>query len=293
MAWRPVRDVDRVFDEMEETFQDVFGRPFYPVAWARTPEVRAWSPPMEIYENEQNYIVRMELPGVSRNDIEISVTEDTITIKGERKAPEGMEEESYLLCERCYGTFERTITFPTAIDTENISASYDEGILNLTVAKVAEAVGRKIEIKGGSQSQLGRGQMIERVSGAGQASSPSRQPESRGSRPRELQQQANLRESPASAELEREAFEYEQTGNPAQPGTDVHGELPGETGEVAEQNRSGHVRVVTPGEPVRRTIPRQRLEGQDLQSAAPDIIPGQTGELGDEGTENTPTPPGR
>jgi HSP20 family protein len=132
-TYRPERDIDRIFDEIEETFENVFGRPFYPVAYSREPEVRAWSPPMEIYDTDGTFTMRMELPGVKMEDIDITAAGDSVTIKGERKEPEGAHEESYLLCERCYGTFERTITFPSEIDLDNIRANYNNGILELTV----------------------------------------------------------------------------------------------------------------------------------------------------------------
>ncbi len=252
-TWRPVRDIDRVFDEMEETFEDVFGRPFYPVAWARTPEIRAWSPPMEIYEDNDSYTVRLELPGVNKDDINVSATEDTVTISGERKAPEQTQEQSYSLCERCYGSFERTITFPAAVNSDNIEANFDNGILELKIPKSEQAVGKKVEIMaGGGQQQLGQGQQARMPGHTAAQMQGQQQPRvQRGTpeyREQELQEQQNLKESQASAATEREAVRWEQTGNPAMRGSDVHGELPGQTGTVAEENRSGNVRVVTPGQ---------------------------------------------
>jgi len=73
---------------MERVFEDVFGRPFYPVAWRRIPAVRAWSPPIEMYEKEDEYVLKTELPGMKREDINISILGDTLAIKGERKAEE-------------------------------------------------------------------------------------------------------------------------------------------------------------------------------------------------------------
>ena len=282
MAWRPVRDIDRMFDEIEETFEDVFGRPFYPVAWARTPEIRAWSPPMEIYETDDSYTVRMELPDIVQEDINISATEDSVTISGEREAPEGMAEENYILCERCYGTFERTITFPTVINMDNIKANYENGVLELNVAKVAEAIGKKIEIATGAPQQLRQGRLRSTKQTGTQARAQTRRG-SRSSHQRELEEQENLKESGASAEVEKAAFEYEQTGNPAQTGSDVRGELPGQTGAVGEVNRSGRVHVVTPGEKTQRQMPGQRLEPRDTQKAMPDEVPGQAGDTDNEG----------
>ena len=158
IPWRPMRDIERVFDEMEHTFEDVFGRPFYPVAWGRLPEIRAWSPPLEVYERDDEYVVRAELPGMKKEDIDVSMTESTLTIKGERKASEEAEKASYQLCERCYGSFERSITFPTDVDASKVMASYDNGILELRIPKVPEAKPKKVEISVGQAQSLGMGQ---------------------------------------------------------------------------------------------------------------------------------------
>ena len=288
MGWRPMKDIDRAFDEIEETFEDVFGRPFYPVSWGRTPEVRAWSPPMEIYETENMYAVRMELPGVGKEDIDIAATEDSVTISGRRLAPEGMKEGDYVLCERCYGTFERTITFPTDINTDDIEADFENGILEIDVPKVAGAVGKKIEIGTGSPRQIGQGRARATAQTGIQTGAQIRRG-ARVSRQGELEKQAALKESRASAEAERAAFKYEQTKNPVQEGTDVHGELPGQTGDVGEMNRSGRVRVVQPGERVPERSPAQRSRLSEIPEA-PGELPGQTGDIGDEGPESAHMP---
>lgn len=145
--WRPIRELDRVFDEMERTFEEIFGRPFYPVTWRRSPVVRAWSPPLEVYEKEDEYVVRAELPGMKKEDIDISLIGDTLTIKGERKAEEEVKSEDYYLCERCYGSFERSVTLPAEVDTAKVEAKYEKGILEVRLPKVPEAKPKKLEIK--------------------------------------------------------------------------------------------------------------------------------------------------
>jgi HSP20 family protein len=131
---------------MEKDFEEVFGRPFFPVAWRRVPAVRAWSPPLEVMEKENEYFVKAELPGMKKEEIDVSMVEDTLTIKGERKAEEEVKEENYQLCERCYGSFERSITLPKAIDAKRIAATYENGILEITLPKAPEAKPKKVEI---------------------------------------------------------------------------------------------------------------------------------------------------
>jgi len=145
--WRPIRELDRVFDEMERTFEEIFGRPFYPVTWRRSPQVRAWSPPLEVYEKEDEYVVKAELPGMKKDEIEISLVGDALTIKGERKAEEEIKHEDYYLCERCYGSFERSVTLPAEVDAAKVEAKYENGILEVRLPKVPEAKPKKLEIK--------------------------------------------------------------------------------------------------------------------------------------------------
>jgi HSP20 family protein len=147
IPWRPVRELDRVFDEMERTFEEIFGRPFYPVTWRRSPTVRPWSPPLEIYEKGDEYVVKAELPGMKKDEIDISILENTLSIKGELKAEEEVTNEDYHLCERCYGSFERAVTLPTEVDAARVEANYTDGILEIKLPKVPQAKPKKLDIK--------------------------------------------------------------------------------------------------------------------------------------------------
>jgi HSP20 family protein len=146
ISWRPFRELERDLEEMGRRFEEIFGIPFFPVAWKRAPIRRAWSPPMEVFEKEDKYVVRAELPGMKREEIEVSIVEDTLTIKGEKKAESEVKEEGYYLCERCYGSFERSISLPTAVETGKAEASYENGVLEISLPKVPEVKPRKIEV---------------------------------------------------------------------------------------------------------------------------------------------------
>ncbi len=146
IPWRPIREIDEIFDEMEHHFEDVFGRPFFPVTWKRAPAVRAWSPPLEVFEREDEYIVKAELPGMKKEEIDISVIGDTLTIKGERKTEKEAKEEDYYLCERCYGSFERSLSLPTAVETGKVEAKYENGVLEIKLPKIPEAKPKRVEI---------------------------------------------------------------------------------------------------------------------------------------------------
>lgn len=107
----------------------------------------AWAPSIDMYEKEDSFIVRVELPGVNKDDVDISMTGDILTIKGERKPPAEVNEEDYQCCEVCYGSFSRSITLSSAVDIDKIEASYGDGILELHLPKVKEAIPAKIQIK--------------------------------------------------------------------------------------------------------------------------------------------------
>ena len=135
-------------EEMERLLESSFaGRPLQ-LMWRRVPgDGMAWAPSIDMYEKEDSFIVRAELPGVNKDDVDISMIGDTLTIKGERKPPAEVKEEDYQCCEVCYGNFSRSITLSSAVETDKIEASYENGILELNLPKVKEAIPAKIQIK--------------------------------------------------------------------------------------------------------------------------------------------------
>ena len=123
------------------------GWPFR-LMWRRLPaEEMGWVPSVEMYEKGESFIVRAELPGVNKDEIDISVTGDTLTIKGERKPSAEVKEEEYQCYEVCYGSFSRSISMPTAVDADKIEATYQDGILEIRVPKAKEAMPTKIQVK--------------------------------------------------------------------------------------------------------------------------------------------------
>ena len=150
--WRPWRVVGpgRAFtelEEMERRFQDIFGRPFVPAVWRRLPmEERGWAPAIEVFEKEDKYVVRAELPGLKEEDIDVSVEGDTLTIKGEKKSESEVKEENYHCCERSYGSFFRSIALPSTIDAKKIEADYEDGVLEVNLPKAAEVKPKKITV---------------------------------------------------------------------------------------------------------------------------------------------------
>ena len=125
--------------EMDRLFNRVFG--------AESPYARnGWYAPLAGWEDEQNFYVEVELPGVAKEDLELIAHDGKLRIQGERKAPEG--ERHYWRNERFYGTFDRTIALPESVDWEHIEAELTNGVLRVTLHKRAEAQPRKVEVKG-------------------------------------------------------------------------------------------------------------------------------------------------
>ncbi|MBA7670210.1 Alpha-crystallin [subsurface metagenome] len=100
-----------------------------------------------MYEKEDSFTVRIEVPGMKMDEIDISVTGDTLTIKGERTAPAEVKEEEYQCCEVCYGNFTCSVTMPAAADADKIEATYADGILEIHVPKAEAAKPAKVKVK--------------------------------------------------------------------------------------------------------------------------------------------------
>ena len=136
----------RELEAMSRRFDDISGRPFLPL-WRRLPtEERKWLPAIEVFEKEDKFVVKAELPGMKEEDVDVSVSDDILTIKGEKKAENEVKEEDCYCCERSYGSFFRSIALPSNIDTKKIEASYENGVFEVSLLKVAEVKPKKISI---------------------------------------------------------------------------------------------------------------------------------------------------
>ena len=109
-------------------------------------EERGWAPAIEVFEKEDKFVVKAELPGMKEEDIDVSVIGDTLTLKGERKAETEVKEEDYYCCERSYGSFFRSIALPSTVDAKKIEASYENGILEVSLPKAAEVRPTKVSV---------------------------------------------------------------------------------------------------------------------------------------------------
>ena len=148
--WDPFREFSTLQDRMNRLFQDSFAQPGREESLATS----QFAPAVDVYEDEHNITLKIEVPGVDEKDIDIRVENNTLTVHGERKFEKEEKEENYRRVERQYGSFTRTFTLPNTVDADSITADYDKGVLKVRLAKKAEAKPKQIKVNVGSQKTL-------------------------------------------------------------------------------------------------------------------------------------------
>ena len=141
VRYRPYRGIMSLQDEMNRVFDSLM-RPSAPL------EAETWYPVCDLRENETEYIVRAELPGISRDDVKINMINNTLVIRGEKKQETEDKKGNWHHVERSYGTFERTFALPSAVASDKIHAKFTNGVLEIVVPKAEEARPREIKIEG-------------------------------------------------------------------------------------------------------------------------------------------------
>jgi HSP20 family protein len=114
-------------------------------------------PPADIYEDEHNITLKLEVPGIDEKDLDIRVENNNLTVRGERKFEKEEKEENFHRIERRYGSFSRSFTLPNTVDTESVKANYENGILKIELAKRAEAKPKQIKVTTGSTKTIEAG----------------------------------------------------------------------------------------------------------------------------------------
>lgn len=139
--WDPFRDLMSIQNEMNRLFGRTYGGDVGETTRG------AWTPALDVFETQDKFVITMELPGVSPDDVDISVEDSTLVVRGERRFYSEQNEESFLRVERRFGEFTRSLTLPSTADAESIQASFDQGVLTIEVPKREEAKPRKVSIK--------------------------------------------------------------------------------------------------------------------------------------------------
>jgi len=140
--WDPFREVQALQNRVNSLFRD-FNDGDSPLTTA------SFVPAVDIYEDDQKVILKLEVPGIEEKDLDVSVENNTLTVKGERKFEKEEKEENFHRIERRYGSFFRAFTLPPTVDTEGIGAQYNAGVLKLELKKKPEAQPKQIKVNVG------------------------------------------------------------------------------------------------------------------------------------------------
>jgi HSP20 family protein len=142
-TWNPFVGLSTLRDEMNRLF-DLTGPGF---SSREDRLLGLWSPPIDVFQDKDSVFVKVELPGMKKEDIHISLDDNTLTISGERKQEREVKEHETYRSERFFGRFHRSVTLPVTVNPGNVKAHYKEGILAVTLAKAEEAKPKQIEVQ--------------------------------------------------------------------------------------------------------------------------------------------------
>jgi HSP20 family protein len=141
VRWEPFREVISLRQAMDRLFEDSF------VGLPRLTMNGSGEFPIDIYQDKKNLVVKAALPGVKPEELDITIADDILTIRGEHKEEQESEEDDYIHRERYYGAFSRSVAIPTKVKSDKAEASFEEGVLTLTLPKAGEIKPRQVKVK--------------------------------------------------------------------------------------------------------------------------------------------------
>ncbi|MEW6448535.1 MAG: Hsp20/alpha crystallin family protein [Bacillota bacterium] len=139
LPWDPWREIR----EMRESLEKVFGK--FPKLF-KEEQMGVWLPAVDVFEKDDNVVVKVDLPGVDKNNVKVLVTDEEVTIRGETKREEEVKEKNYYRSERAYGSFSRTVALPVAVERAKAKASFKDGVLEVVIPKATDARSHQVEI---------------------------------------------------------------------------------------------------------------------------------------------------
>jgi len=145
--WEPFREFSTLQDRMNRLFRETQGN-----SQDESLISSSFAPAVDVYEDEHNVTLKIEVPGIDEKDIDVRIESSTLTVHGERKIEKEEKEENYRRVERQYGSFTRTFNLPPTVDAEKVQADYDKGVLNITLPKKAEAKPKQIKVNVGQSA---------------------------------------------------------------------------------------------------------------------------------------------
>jgi HSP20 family protein len=147
---RSLMDLGRWERDMDRMMEDFFGRrlrPWWPERWSGTEGFDMKTPAVDVFEEKDDVVVKAEIPGMDKDNIEVTLGDSTLTIKGEKKKEEEIKEENYYRSERSYGSFVRTVDLPKEVHADKVKATFKNGVLEVRMPKTEEAKAKEIKVK--------------------------------------------------------------------------------------------------------------------------------------------------
>ena len=144
IRWEPTRELTTLRDRMDRLFSDAMGR-----GWGGEEGLTTgvWMPAVDVFETNDSIVLKADLPDVNKDEVDISVQNNTLTIRGERKREKEIKEKDFYRMERSYGSFARSFSLPPTVDAEKIEAAFTNGVLTLTLPKREESKPKQIKVK--------------------------------------------------------------------------------------------------------------------------------------------------
>ncbi|HET8977134.1 MAG TPA: Hsp20/alpha crystallin family protein [Solirubrobacteraceae bacterium] len=149
IRWEPVRELGTIQNEMNRLFNSFFDTP----SPANGQALRRWVPAMDLVETETHFVLRADLPGMSEADVNIELEDNVLTISGERKLEHEERRAGYYRVERSSGAFRRSLTLPEGVDASAVKATFDRGVLEVSIPKPEQRIPRKVQISVGGSAQ--------------------------------------------------------------------------------------------------------------------------------------------
>src|SRR5437660_11378847 len=148
--WDPLREAATMQNRLNRFVRELYS----PEGPEEALTTSTFAPPVDVYEDDHNITLKIEVPGIDEKDIDVRIEKNTLVVHGERKFEKEEKEEHFRRVERQYGSFTRSFTLPNTVDAERVQANYDKGILKVQLAKKAEAKPKQIKVNVGSEKAL-------------------------------------------------------------------------------------------------------------------------------------------
>ena len=148
IRWEPVRELGTIQSDMNRLFNSFFNTP----TPANGRAFRRWIPAMDLVETDSAFVLKADLPGLNESDVTVELEDNVLTVSGERKSEQEDRKAGYYRVERSYGAFRRSLTLPEGVDPAAVAASFDKGVLEVTVPKPQQQAPRKVQITVGGAS---------------------------------------------------------------------------------------------------------------------------------------------